>query len=340
MGDAELRTTPRLRLVGKQRPPLPGVKCRAQQVQNFQLYSMEEFAKKLAQYFTFSDLIQWETTCKSVRNSVCKCLCWKSACASETNYAIRAADEIVSGFMVSVASFKEMLDAEISSQLASLQETRHKRHLFGYWGLPSDQLTFPTLSYVVTDVSPLYIRFYTGMMTENNDYTRLHEVVTHRLGALRAELRRLALINQGKPLLARCLQSMSGKAFRFECLQIELSDIYAVQYFSVIRATVQSFAVRRCQILDVEVVMKNLSPDEEVFTEYWFRQKKKRPSVEICRRLDILDAYRAPKPSLLIAECRGWWIEAYERASEAEESWTDRDIQNEDSSPEFDPDFA
>ena len=77
-------------------------------------------------------------------------------------------------------------------------------------------------------------------------------MASRRLQALSRELQQLATISQGKPLLGKCLQILSGRFLRRQP-----------------KLTPQGFAITRCQIVFAEAIMHSLYPDDEVFTEFW-----------------------------------------------------------------------
>ena len=276
-------------------PSHSGVACCAQQVDAVHVYSVEVLVKALARYFTLSDLIHWETTCKSVRNSVGNSLRWKSACYVDTLLALSAADEKISSILASIEAFTEEMDELIYCGVTDVQETRQRRHLFGYWGLARHQRTFLTPVYFHLDYSWEDVEHILTVMKRSHDYTSLHEVVTRRIRALSAELRRLAEIDQGKPLLARCLQVMSGNAYDPEA-----------------NFTVEAFAVIRFEIAHVENVMETLFPDEEVFTEFRFWQRKfgNMSYAEACEYVAPHE-FETPNDNVHLADSRGWFVQAW-----------------------------
>ena len=144
--------------------------------------------------------------CQTLRFVVAYSLCWKGACPLKTQVAFDAADQVCSGFLASMEAFKERIDEEVSEGLYWLENTFQQQHLFGYWCLACDQEDCTMASYFEVDYSFKDYKAIEKILRENIDYKGLHDLVTHSLQGLRSELQQLATIDQGKPLLAKCLK--------------------------------------------------------------------------------------------------------------------------------------
>ena len=137
---------------------------------------------------------------------------------------------------------------ELENRLRAFAGTRQRRNLFGYWCLACDQANQHL------DDSDHYNEIWDvkRKLLKHISYKQLHKMVTRRLQALSRELQQLATISQGKPLLGKCLNILSGKFFKRQP-----------------KLTPQGFAITRCQIVFAEAIMHSLYPDDEVFTEFW-----------------------------------------------------------------------
>ena len=265
-------------------------KFTAPQIDFNEVVTKPVLTKFIADFFTFSDLSQFEQTSNMIKNVVANTLCWKAASPSQTALAIDAAIETVSSFLTSVEAFSAKIEFELSEAEERLVVSRQRVHFWGYWCLACDQKIrgwYPFLEkqYSYAMVKRVEDKIRAGIYNDQ----WLHKHVTHRIEALSVELKQLAAMHQGKPLLVRCLQILSGKVFS-----------------TIPKHTRQVFALIRFQIIFVEAVMKILCPEDEVFTEYCSKASKYRGH-----------GFEMPDHPFLEVS-RGWWIPDNYDSSESE----------------------